>query len=174
MFRDFIPLHSSLRAIGFAAFILVAAPAAQAGNYEINYIGVNDPNINGDVFITTAATPTGRPVSVIGIKGERSGDAITALSQYAASDQLLYASDLRFDFGGLSFSTTAGGDFNLFSNNGAYYEVSSAVDPVGYASSGAPIVLFVSAVPEPTTLVLLAAGSCVIAVIRRRRRTASG
>jgi hypothetical protein len=150
--------------------MLVAATAAQAGSYEIDYTGLNDPTINGDLIITTMGGAPGQPSTVISISGERNGNLVTGLSPYAASDQLLYPSGLLFDFGGLSFSTQSRGDFNLFSNYGGYYEVSSAVDRIGYASSGMPIRVIIKTVPEPATLSLLAAGFGGLALARRHRR----
>jgi hypothetical protein len=178
-----IPWRAGWPAFGLAAILLVAATAARAGDdqshwrsagsYEIDYTDLNDPTINGDLIITTMATSPSLPSVVISIRGERDGDPITGLSPYARSDQRLYPSGLAFDFGGLSFATANDGDFNLFSNHGAYYEVSSVADRIGFASSGMPIRVIVKTVPEPASLALLGAGCGAIAWVRRRRRIAA-
>ena len=134
--------------MGLGAAVLLAAGTARAGTYEVDYTGVKNPLINGDVIITTADTPAGGPFAVTSISGERGGDAVTALSSYAGSDQLLSASNPHFDFSGVSFTTANSDNFNLFSNNGNYYELSSNVDPVGYPQNGSQISLTVSVRPR--------------------------
>ena len=170
MASNSIPWHSFWHGFGLVATMFVAATAAQAGSYEIDYTLLNDPTINGDLIVTTMGGAPGQPSTVISIGGERNGNLITGLSPYAASDQLLYSSGLQFDFGGLSFSTASQGDFNLFSNYGAYYEVSSVVDRIGYGSSGMPIRVIIKTIPEPATLALLGAGFGGLALARRHRR----
>jgi hypothetical protein len=173
MARNLIPWHCFWRGLAVVVAMLVTATAAQAGIYEIDYTGLNDPTINGDLIITTMGGPPGLPSTVISIRGERNGNLVTFLSPYAASDQWLYPSGMLFDFGGLSFSTASHGDFNMFSYYGGYYEVSSAVDRVGYASSGMPIRVIIKAIPEPATLALLGAGCGALALARRHRRRRS-
>ncbi len=141
--------------VGVGMAVLLAAVTAQAGTYQVDYTGLSDSTISGDLIVTTTDTPAGGPFTVTAISGERSGDAITGLSSYAGSDQLLYATNPLFDLGGLSFSTAAG-DFNLYSYSSGsydgYWELSSTVDPVGYAQNGSQISLTVSAVPEPASI----------------------
>lgn len=157
-----------------AAAMLLAAAAAHAGTFEISYSSaINPAAISGDVFVTTMDTPLGGPAVALSINGERNGVPVTMLSAYAGSDQLLYSASPLVDFNGISFSTATAGDFNLFSNGGSYYEVSSAVDPSGYPWNATPINLTVSAVPEPASIALFGVGLlalCALAYGRRRRR----
>ena len=160
------------RAVGLVAAMLVTPAAAHAGTYEISYTGATDPAaVSGDVFVTTTDASAGGPFTALSINGERNGIPVTMLSAYASSDQLLYAVSPLVDFSGISFSTAAAGDFNLYSSGGGYYETSSAVDPGGYGLGATPINLTVTAVPEPPSIALFGVGLvglCALFYGRRR------
>jgi hypothetical protein len=169
MFSSFLK-KACLRSLGLAGILVVATASAHAGTYTIDYTTVSLDS--GELFVTTTDSPVAGPFTVIAISGERDGVAITGLSPYAASDQLLFTASPYFDFSGVSFSTSSGVDYNLFTNtDGLNYEISSQTDSVGYAASG--ILISSVAVPEPTSLAMISVGfiGLGIAVGRRRATT---
>ena len=104
---------------GFA--MLFAQITAQAATYAFSFVGIDDPNIlgSGDLF-TSGSSPyavTGATGSITDRYIPGGSFAITGLSLYAGADNLLYlpASTGFWDnsFGGISFATATGGDFNL-------------------------------------------------------------
>ena len=165
--------HNLFCSAGLGAALLLAATTAQAGTYRLDYTLIGSAT-TGDLLVTTTDTPTGGPFTVTSITGERGGDTVTALSPYAGSDQLLYATDPRFDLSGVSFSTAGSGDFNLYSYNNQYFELSSNVDPVGYPQNGSPISLTVSEVPEPASIGLFGVAVLGLGALLYGRRTGGG
>jgi len=156
------------------ALTVIAATTAHAGTYEINYNAVDpvlNPSVYGDVFVTTLGNLANGSFAVTAISGTRGSDTITAQSSYAFADQKLYTAEPIFDLAGMSFSTAASGDFNLYSYDGSYYELASTVDAVGYAWNGTPITLTISAVPEPTSIALLGVGILGLSVMLGSRRS---
>jgi len=156
-----------------AAVLALAAGSANATTYELQFTGTD---ISGDVFAqTTGSNVTAIWGSVADSEVGPGTFTITGLSPYASSDNTLSASSPYVTFGGLSFSTAGGGDYNLADLGGyggfSYVLLSSVLNPgggvqsVGMTSVG----LEVSAVPEPGSLVLLLAGSLGLAGLSRRR-----
>lgn len=168
MVTKILPVY--LRSIAVAAVLLLVTKTAYGGAYEINYIGVSDASFYGDVFVTTTNTLIGGAFTITGISGTRGTDKITGLSPYALSDQQLFAGDPRFDLAGMSFTTESAGDFNLYTYQNSYYELSSHVDPTGYAWNGTQIKLTVKDIAEPASLALLATGLLGLGHMLRRKR----
>ncbi len=160
--------------VKFAAGILAVALAtgsASAKVWDFSYSdGVGDSG--SGTFTTGSVGPTYR---VTGITGTADGNAITGLSSYAGSDQILYPivypTSAGVDLAGISFSTSGGPDFNLYAYNGGAWLLSSAVDPVGYPSNGNPLSTFsVSTVPEASTWLMMLAGFAALGVAGHRRQ----
>lgn len=167
---------------GFA--MLFAQITAQAATYAFSFVGIDDPNIlgSGDLF-TSGSSPyavTGATGSITDRYIPGGSFAITGLSLYAGADNLLYlpASTGFWDnsFGGISFATATGGDFNL-GGGGTYapeYNVlnASISNPVGYPVpqlGSYNIDLSVAAVPELSTWAMLGLGFAGLAYAAHSR-----
>ena len=159
---------------GAAALLL--STAARAGTYELTFTG---EGVSGDVFATTSGS--GPIQTVIGIGGwvkdaQVGADAftITGLDGYAAATNLFYTTSPFVDFGGLSFTTVSGGEFNLgLGGSGVTGQVlnTSVIDPVGYVGvpGSTDIVMTATTVPEPANLALMTAGLLGLIGMTRRR-----
>lgn len=158
------------------AAALVLSTAARAGTYELTFTG---EGVSGDVFATTSGS--GSTQTVTGISGWVT-DAevgpgtfvITGLDGYAAATNLFYTTSPFVDFGGLSFTTVSGGEFNLgLGGSGATGQVlnASVIDPVGYVGvpGSTDIVMTATTVPEPANLALMTAGLLGLIGMTRRR-----
>jgi hypothetical protein len=110
----------------------------------------------------------GSPYTIMGIAGTANGSIITGLSPYAAATNLLYVPG-NADFGGISFHTSAGIDWNLFSNFGDMQALRSDTNPGGFAP-GPSISMSVTPIPEPETYAMLLAGLGLLGFAARRRR----
>jgi len=175
---------------GFA--MLFAQEAAQAATYAFSFVGIDDPNISGsgDLFTSGGSSPyvvTGATGTINDPYIPGGSFAITGLSSYADADNRLYlpASAGFWDnsYGGISFTTATGGDFNL-GGGGTYapeYNVlnASILNPVGYPVpqiGSYNVNLSVAAVPEPSTWAMLGLGFAALAYVARngskRRRLA--
>ena len=152
---------------GAALQSLVFMAAANANTYDFSFSGTD---VSGSGVITTGNT--GSPFTVTGVTGTIFDSdiapgpfIITTLSSYAGADNLLsYPNQPFVDFGGLSFSTVTGGDFNLgLGGSGpfGYLFNAQALNPSGHAvpfPGSVDITLNVSQTPLPTTWTLLLAG----------------
>jgi len=162
-----------LIATAFAATLACALPAEATPFVPLAFSG-SGPAIT--FHGNFDASGLGSNFAVIDVAGTETYNgvtsAITGISPYAGADQLLAGAPLLPDFGGISFSTANDGDFNLYTWNGASYELSSNVDPVGYPQNGVLLSSFsVSAVPEPATWAMFFLGLGALSVVLRRRKS---
>jgi hypothetical protein len=145
----------SLVAAGSLAAAVMVCGAAQAKVWDFSYSGGGESGsgafITGDV---------GSPYTITGITGTADGSAITGLSSYAGADQLLFVpGPPSADFGGISFSTAAGIDYNLTNfPDGLDNITNSVVNPGGVPCCTVSIDLSVTAIPEPTTWAMMLLG----------------
>jgi hypothetical protein len=164
-------MKNVLRILAFTvvALGLFYAPAAKADTFTFTFSGGG--NTASGVFTTGNA---GSPYTVTGITGTVDGSAITVLSSYAGSDQLLYfpaTGGFYADFAGISFATANGVDYNITnypSASGNFINIST-LDPGGSGAFVAPITMSVTATPEPITLLLFGTGLMGIGGMVRRK-----
>jgi hypothetical protein len=167
-------MKNLLIAAACAATLACAVPANASPIVPLAFSG-SGPAVS--FHGTFDASGSGSNFTVNNVAGTETYDgvtsAITGISPYAGADQLLAGAPLLPDFGGISFSTATNGDFNLYTWNGASYELSSNVDPVGYPQNGVLLSSFsVSAVPEPATWAVFFLGLGALGVALRRRKPA--
>jgi hypothetical protein len=171
---------------------VVTGTPASADVYTFSYTSTTNPTLTfgSGQLITVGSTD---PSLVTFISGSESynGVADTIIagppSAYADADNLLYfPGPPLLDFPGLSFSTVASGDFNLYYNNTndaahgglGTWVLSSVSDPAGTADGLNPIDFQVTrisgsvgAVPEPATWAMMLLGFCGLGFMAYRRRS---
>jgi hypothetical protein len=177
---------------GVAGAILASATfaPAHADIYDLSFSTL-DGTAAGFAVLETG-TPS-LPAFLTGIQGSLTDSSvgpgvfeITGLSTYAGSDNELLATGSgpilseppQFSFGGLSFSTSKGVDFNIFSDAGGLTNLgllNSLQNPVGYPSpdqSTFASVTFkeVSGVPEPATWAMMLFGFVGLGFTGLRKR----
>ncbi len=164
--------HLLFAGVAFAACAL--AGAAQASVYDFSYTASGGPSgtETGAGAITLSNTETDGYFKVLDVTGLANGSTITSLSGYAAADNDIFSSGPVVDLGGVSVATASGVDYNFY-YSGGYEVLSSATDAVGYPANGSPVtnlnVSYVSsAVPEPSTWMLLIAGIGGIGLMLRQ------
>jgi hypothetical protein len=148
--------------------VLASAAVSQAATvFDFTYSG--DGYSGSGQFISNDTVSS---YYITDVTGVANGSAITGLSNYAGASNLLTFPGLpSTDQGGISFVTASGVMFNLFTQgSAAEYVLSSAVDSVGYASNGVPIILSISAVPEPAVWAMMLVGFGGLGVAMRSRR----
>jgi hypothetical protein len=175
--------------IAATAIALLTAGAASAKVFDFSFTG--DNGVHGSGTFTTG--PAGSPFTITGVTGtifDNEGSlgstpfTITNLSLYAGADNLLFfpasGSPAAFtDFGGISFSTTGGPDFNFGgggTNPSGTVLNDSINDPSGFPGQfgSSNITLSVAAVPEAATWALMIVGLGAIgAGLRLQRRQES-
>jgi len=160
-------------AAGAVALALTAAGAARAETFELKFTGTG---VSADLF-AVAASANAPVTSISGWLTDASVGpgtfGVTGLSGYAAADNLLRSPAPYVSYSGLSFTTDAGGSFNLFDDNGHYQLLTSILNPGGYADAAGSVSLSsltVTVVPEPGPLALIAAGLLGLAGVKRRRQ----
>lgn len=176
--------------IAFAALAIAAfttfSSAANALVFDFTFTQIGGSGTPGAVsgsgeFITG---PTGSPYTITGISGTvfdsdvfAGAATITGLSPYAAATNVLYFPGPPFvDFGGISFSTSAGIDFNLYNDGSgpnAHWVLSSTNSPNGYPDGQYAVSLQVTAVPEASTWAMMILGFMGVGFIAYRRKSSS-
>jgi hypothetical protein len=172
-----------------AALLCAVAASAEAKVYDFSFTG---DGVSGSGAFTTADSNS--PSAITGITGSITDSfvgpgvfTITGLSPYASADNNLFpAGQPYIDFGGVSFTTDIGGEFNFATGGGGAFGqelLSSILNPVGYANGGVdnPGAVNISlgvtaagAVPEPATwaAMLLGFGGIGAAMRSARRKQA--
>src|SRR4029077_19241308 len=96
-----------------AAMAFALSGAANADTWDFLYSG---DGISGSGTFSSGSV--GSPYALTGITGTANGLAITGLSSYAGADNLLFyppgPGPQYTSFGGISFSTSGGPEWNLF------------------------------------------------------------
>jgi hypothetical protein len=159
---------------GAAAVSVAFAASAHANTYDFSFSGLD---VAGSGVITTSGGSS--PFAITGVTGTISDSevgpgpfTITGLSSYAASDNSLsYPTQPFYTFGGFSFTTNTGGDFNIFNDNGSYEILSSVFDPGGYADAAGShdITLSVSQTPLPPAWTMMLIGLAGFGFMMYRR-----
>lgn len=144
---------------GAAILSLTFAASASANTFNFSFSGVD---VSGSGVITTGNV--GSPYAITGVSGTildtliaPSAFTITSTSTYASASNLLYYPTQPFvDFGGMSFTTNGGGDFNI-GFGPPYAIVSSLLNPGGYFPSGfyTTINLQISQTPLPASWTMM-------------------
>ena len=171
--------------IGATALLLALTGSALADGSQDYTLTFSGSGISGTVDLTTAGgsspfviqSATGTITDTDNLPG--GPYTISGLSSYAGADNVLYFPDQpNVDFGGISFTTTAGIDFNIGQGGsiGPYdYVLNDNVNnPVGYCcqigSNDIAQLDVTPSVPEPNTLALSALGLAGLGLIMLRKR----
>ena len=169
-------------AAGIAATgLFLGAGQASAAPLQFNFSYSDGASNTGSGTITTDdILNASGGYTVTGITGTANAYTITGLSTYASADNTLYYPEASgfVSYGGISFSTDSGTDFNLAAlATNDYFVLDSMTNPSGQAGSGVyAISLEVTpvtdsaAVPEPASIALIGLG--LLGMSAKRRRSA--
>lgn len=172
-----IRVLSKTFAAGALALALSVIGSAQAAEFEFKFTGTN---VQGDVVATTSSD--GSQQAVISIRGWLTDSevgsgafTVTGLSSYAGADNFVYLASPYVDFGGLSFTTDTGGAFNLGlggSNATGLVLNAQTLNAGGYPGQvgSTNVDMTATAVPEPSSIALFAAGLLGLIGVKRRRQ----
>ena len=185
--------------VALAAMAVAALPSsAQAANFMLHYVSNGAAPLAADLTVTTSDVLNGvGGYDVTGISGNVSGDVVTGLTanpdqpnaHYSADgwfiyDNVYYPGAPSVSYWGLLF-TSAGHEYNLFSDSATQYELYQATPGVGFTQNsvgslfaervhlgGNPNDSRVDAVPEPTSWLMMAAGFGLLGGFMRSNRKA--
>lgn len=179
------------RFLGFLALALLAGPlSSQAATLHWAWSYSDGSTVDASGIFDTTDTLVNGAYTITGMSGTRNGAAITSLLPagfYGAgcgncwglvSDNQLLSASPWLLVGGVSF-TTAAGAYNLYYQNGSYFDLSlaalqAACPTSGSCSSatapkGTAVRFGITAVPEPETLALFGISLLGLGFTRRRR-----
>jgi len=179
--------------VASAGALLLIASAAQASIFDLSFSGSDETgSVSGTLQIDATLTATPGQYTLNSISGQVSDSAIAGgpftltglLSLYAGADNLFfYPTQPYVSFGGISFTTVGGGDFNLgLGGSGpfGYLFNASALNPSGNAqvntlagSTSLSEFTVTEAVPEPSTWAMMILGFAGIGYMTYRRRKQS-
>jgi hypothetical protein len=170
----FLRSAGSVLACGLA-LVAISAPANAAVVYDWALSGPSAalggfPLLGSGTI--TADPSSGNAWTVTGITGTIGGSAITGLTNYFVSDNLVYPTGTSFlDTDGIAFTTTSGMDVNIFSFFGEGSTPSGNADGEETSGAGFGVGTFKAVpAPEPFTLSVFGAGLAGAAALRRRKK----
>ena len=163
-------------ASAFVGTIIFGALPAKATTFDWSYTGTGVSGA-GQFFGTLVV---GTTYSLTGVTGSVTDGAniyaISGLSPYAAADNnLFFPTPNLVSFGGISFSTVSGPDWNIFTDGGVihYGLLDSLTNPGGFANINLRNIDFVVALtptPLPAALLLFGSGLGLLGLLGRHKR----
>ena len=148
--------------------VLGAIANASSASADVYLWSFSNATDNGSGTFDTAAPWTLAGVAITGFTGSIDGNVITALSPYAASDNMLYSDPPHISQGGISLVTSL--DTYNFEDYLGTRLIKQSVDANGFVTSGVEITLSIAAVPEPSTWAMMILGFAGIGFMAYRRR----
>lgn len=179
--------------VASAGALLLMASAAQASIFDLSFSGSDETgSVSGTLQIDATLTATPGQYTLNSISGQVSDSAIVGgpftltglFSSYAGADNLFfYPTQPYVSFGGLSFTTLTGGDFNLglggsgpfgYLFNASLLNLSGNAQANTLAGSTSLSEFTVTeAVPEPSTWAMMILGFVGVGYMTYRRRKQS-
>jgi PEP-CTERM motif len=159
-------------ALGSIVLLICSAVRASADTFNFTISGsgiiasgvfITNPEVNGTFLVT-------------GISGTQNGQVMTLLAPggFAGNDNLLYATPPLLDFAGLSYDV-AGAQYNVQYNSPGHAPFVGYGDfPSNPSAPWVPVNFTLTAVPEPSSMLLLGSGPLgLVHLLRHRRRLRS-